>query len=77
MTDPATCPHCGRQSLRWEHGFREGRTPPAHSRPEGADRFACRSSAGESLDRLMNWVVGTLLVAFIAALLVVQAAPPR
>jgi hypothetical protein len=54
------------------------RCNPTHLRPEcAADLRRWPSPTAEKLDRLMNWVVGLLLVASVAALMVIQVSGPR
>ncbi|HEV3261690.1 MAG TPA: hypothetical protein VG013_32875 [Gemmataceae bacterium] len=51
--------------------------PCGLSTAEGAGTVLVTSAARVSLDRLMNWVMGALLVAATSALVVVQAHPPH
>ncbi|HKI36932.1 MAG TPA: hypothetical protein VKA46_34085 [Gemmataceae bacterium] len=66
--DTGSCPLCGLRRHQWRNEV---------------GRWACEAPAGrrpsvvrEMRDRLMNWLVGVLLVATSAALVVVQANLP-
>jgi hypothetical protein len=67
MAGPFTCPLCGRKEITVQ---------AAHHTPEPCPAWAeavARSGADEQWDRLMNWLVGLLLVAFLASLVIFQA----
>ncbi|HEV3263531.1 MAG TPA: hypothetical protein VG013_42235 [Gemmataceae bacterium] len=77
--DTGTCPRCGLSSERWENGvsWLAYDVPAPGSCEERAAAGSPTSAASEALDRVMNWLVGVLLVAGVAALVVLQAHPPQ
>jgi len=72
--DTRICPRCGRPA---EH-FEQGDVRWAAGVPVLASGNAPGDSAlsAVDLDRVMNWVVGVLLLAATAAVVVIQARPP-
>jgi hypothetical protein len=77
--DAHTCPVCGLRRERKEVGAGRGACdlpadcPSKRARDPGSQTLV----PSDMVDRLMNWLVGVLLVASIAALVVFQAHFPR
>ncbi len=70
------CPICGRR-LRWENGADEILTGArTNGRPHGNGKPAEPAVNSDRLDRLMNWLVGAVLILGVFGLTFLQWHPP-
>ena len=76
--DAPFCPVCGVRTLGpdLDAGDERSRHRTAHLFPALELHGPNAQAANPMFDRLMNWVVGLLLMAVISALVVVQVRPP-